>query len=262
MNIKFEIYFLLDDFKRLDDFALLMCQDCNYGNVNDWFGAFRGGLYGFYSRLDGVRTHYYNIHAWLPMQRSPYEVEYHLTSIFFNMDSAVECLVFSLNALGNAINSNLFRDISNEKELKQIKPNDMIGDTSNKNSRLPLIGYKDYFNNALTYWQENSKLLSVITDHHDVSKHRESIFIGGMTRQDVPKDFFESLGVTDKFTQAMFHPMAEIILQDDPKRHRLNESKHISKSNLLLENLACDFCNFINKTGEIIYKDATNNIKF
>ena len=40
----------------LDDFALLATQDYNLGKKNDWFGHFRGGLYGHYSRLTGAST--------------------------------------------------------------------------------------------------------------------------------------------------------------------------------------------------------------
>jgi hypothetical protein len=262
MNNMFDLTFNFDNYKRLDNFALLMCQDYNYGNSKNWFGAFRGGLYGFYSRISGVETHYHNVHAWLPKIRSPHEVEYHLSSIFFNMDSSVECLIYSLNALGNAIDSKSFRDISTASGIRQIKPNDMIGNSKKEDSQLPLIGYKKYFQNVQTHWQNSKKLLSIIIEQHDVSKHRETIFIGGMTRLDTPNGFFESLGITDIFSQAMLRPMAEIILQNEPKIHRLNanENESSTKKHLLLENLATDFCNFINKTGELIYKDSTDNI--
>ena len=83
----FRLHFDLDDSKRLDRFALLACQAYNFSNVSDWFGAFRGGLYGFYARIHGVVTHYYAVHAWMPKPRMPAETDYHLASIFFNMNS-------------------------------------------------------------------------------------------------------------------------------------------------------------------------------
>ena len=42
----------LDD---LDQFSLLACQAYNFGNTTDWFGNFRGGLYGFV----GIRLDHY-----------------------------------------------------------------------------------------------------------------------------------------------------------------------------------------------------------
>src|SRR5438552_7832368 len=86
--------------EKLDQFALLASQDYNFGNATDWFGCFRGGLYGAYARLRAVQKHYFEVHAWLPVPRVLAHAEYHLSSIFFNMDSALECLAFAINALG------------------------------------------------------------------------------------------------------------------------------------------------------------------
>ena len=41
---EFHLNFDLQAFHELDEFSLLARQDYNYGNKNDWFGAFRGGL--------------------------------------------------------------------------------------------------------------------------------------------------------------------------------------------------------------------------
>jgi hypothetical protein len=118
--IDFDLPFDLSNYKYLDQFALLACQSYNLGNSNDWFGNFRGGLYGFYARIYGLITHYKTVHAWLSSPRVPMEIEYHLASIFFSMDSAIECLTFAINALGFAAAPRAFRDVSNEKALKQI----------------------------------------------------------------------------------------------------------------------------------------------
>lgn len=40
---KFELAFDIESFNELDTkIALLACQDYNFGNEGDWFGAFRG----------------------------------------------------------------------------------------------------------------------------------------------------------------------------------------------------------------------------
>jgi hypothetical protein len=70
-------------FKRLDEHALIASQDYNYSNESDWFGTFRGGLYGMYSRLFAVQRHYYDVHAWTIHPRVLADAEYHLSVIFF-----------------------------------------------------------------------------------------------------------------------------------------------------------------------------------
>src|SRR5215813_960072 len=49
----FAVHFDSEPFESLDQLALLACQDYNLGGESDWFGEFRGGLYGFYARLYG-----------------------------------------------------------------------------------------------------------------------------------------------------------------------------------------------------------------
>ncbi len=121
----FNLEFDLQAFEELDRFAPLACQKYNYGNDNDWFSAFRGGLYGFYARIYGIQTHYHDVHAWMPKVHSPTETEYHLASLFFNMDSSVECITFALNALGFAANPGSFRDVTNARELSDISRYDL-----------------------------------------------------------------------------------------------------------------------------------------
>ena len=116
----FSLKFDMQPFEELDQFALLACQKYNYGNNNNWFGVFRGGLYGFYARIHGVKTHYFAVHSWMPRPRMPSETEYHIASIFFNMDSSIECIAFALNALGFGTSTNdLFRDVTKAKELRK-----------------------------------------------------------------------------------------------------------------------------------------------
>lgn len=250
----FDLPFDLSNYEQLDQFALLACQSYNLGNSNDWFGAFRGGLYGFYARIHGIVTHYLTVHAWLPTPRVPIETEYHLASIFFNMDSAIECITFALNALGYAVAPHVFRDISNENALKQIIPKNILDESS--------AGYKLFFPTLQSHWQANRKLLSIIVEQHDVSKHRETIFTGGMARLDPPPGFYETLGIgDDPSTRSMFWPMAEIILRQNPKSARSGRKPQEATNSILLETVASDFSLFINKSGACALQDAKTHIK-
>ena len=94
---EYSVEFDLASFEMLDELALLARQDYNLGGAGDWFSEFRGGLNGFYSRIYGVKRQYLEVHEWIPRARLPVETEYHLASILFHMDSALECLTFGLN---------------------------------------------------------------------------------------------------------------------------------------------------------------------
>ncbi len=258
----FLLPFDLSDYGLLDQFAQLACQSYNLGNRADWFGSFRGGLYGFHARIHGLITHYLNVHEWLPAPRIPSETEYHLASIFFNMDSAIECLTFALSSLGYAAAPEAFRDMSSEKALMQISPKDIIGEPSAKLPRPPISGYKLFFPKFQAHWQAHSDLLSTIIEQHDVSKHRETIFEGGMSRLDPPPGFYEALGIgDDRAEQSMYWPMAEIILRKNPKSVRGGRRPQEAADSVLLETVASDFCLFINKSGECAFQDAEAHIK-
>lgn len=258
MNREYMIAFNIDaPCKELDKFALLACQGYNLGNSTDWFGSFRGGLFAFHWRVFGVNRHFQEVHAWVPRPRNLAEAEYHLASIFFHMDSALECFVFALNALGNSAAPNDFRDITSESALRQIAPSDITGTAK----RPPLPGYRAFFPTLQAEWNTQATLLAIIVDQHDVSKHRETIFVGGQMRMYRPPGFFENLGIQNNPTaQAFFSPMGEIILKRDPKRPRARRGAQQQSSQVLLEDICNDFCAFINRSCELALADAKANI--
>lgn len=253
----FEINFDSTSLKELDQFALLACQEYNYGNSTDWFGSFRGGLYGLYSRLNAAQKHYYEVHAWIPLPRKLADAEYHLASLFFFMDSAIECMTFALNALGNCVSATEFRDVTDERSLRKIRPNDILGDTKNK----PLIGYGNFFPSLQAHWQKNSSLIQQVLDQHDVSKHRETIFKGGKVRSDAPPGFYKSIGIDiDDKAILLFHPFEEINLHPDPKSPRVSRIPTPLADQLHLEPLANAFCDFMNESAQLAITDAKANI--
>lgn len=257
----FTINFDLEKFKQLDEFALLVDQEYNLGNRGDWLMNFRGGLYGFYSRLHGIKAHYEIAHTWLPTLRSPTETEYHLSSILFNMDSAVECLTYALNALGYAVAINSFRDVSDARELKKINPKDIIGDNSASPPRPSLDGYAKFFPKLASLWQSKSTMLNRIFELHDVSKHRQTISVGGRLRSDPPPGFYESLGIlNNSILRILFAPSAEIILQNDPKTPWAKKIPEPAEGQVLLEEMAAEFVVFIHDTGDIAIDEAKANI--
>ena len=256
----FTLKFDLQPLKELDQLALLACQKYNYGNESDWFNAFRGGLYGSIARIHGVVKHYFDIHAWLPKAWSTTENEYHIASIFFNMDSTVECFTFSLNAFGYGVDPLSFRDLTDHQQLKKINPQNIIG-RSELDSTNIVVGYNKIFSTVQKHWMENRNLLEIITEQHDVSKHRETIFSGGNMRNDPPEGFYEMLGIgSDPTDRSMLKPMAEIILRSDPKTPHVNRISQSKESQLLLEDIVNQFRNFFVITVKSALEDAKRNI--
>jgi hypothetical protein len=264
MSTEYTLAFDLSSYEALDGFALLADQKYNLGDRGDWFNHFRGGLYGLYARVLGVQINYHAVHSWalpVPFMDSIQRAEYHLSSILFNMDSAIECMVFALNALGYIKGSTQFLDVTNEQKLKKISPQNILGKPSQK-WWYGLKGYDTYFPSLKSYWHQNRDLILTIFEQHDVSKHRQAIFTGGKMRNDPPLGFFEKLGIeSDEVRKSFVSPWEEIILTPQPKtpwrQRQPKEYKDIDK----LENIAERFCTFINMCGVKALEDAKSNIK-
>ena len=261
---RFKLSFDITPLGSLDEFGLLATQEYNLGDAGNWFYYFRSGIQGLDARLYGVALHFYEVHAWRPRIRTHTETEYHLSSIFFNMDSAIECFVFAMNALGAAAEPNLFLDVSDYGKLTRIAPANILGkwDNSGTQTRAPFPGYEKYFPELQKYWQNQREFLDLITEQHDVSKHRSRILAGGSIRKDPPPGFFERLGITDdRSLRHGFHPMEEIILDAEPKAP-VTKRKSIPFEQIAnLESLADAFRRFINESCVKALSDATSNIK-
>lgn len=243
-------------FSSLDQYALLASQDHNYGNSSDWFGTFRGGLYGMYSRLHAVMQHYYDVHAWKLEPRILANAEYHLSVIFFGMDSAIECLTFALNALGNAIEPSLFHDVTDDRAIRKVSPSDILG----RSKKRPLPGYAKYFPELQTHWQSEIFLIDTIMTQHDVSKHRQTIFRGGQSRNDPPPGFYEAAGVADDKLKILLAPMKEIRLGRDPKAPQIARMPTPHSDRLTVESICESFAVFFNKSGHLALSDARTHI--
>ena len=253
----FWLPFELEAATDLDNFALLARQDYNLGGSGGWFSCFRGGLYGFYARLHGVKVHFHEVHAWRPSIRSPTETEFLVASVLFNMDSAMECFVFALNALGNAVNPGDFMDVTNAKALRQVNPLNITGGDAIP----PVPGYLQYFPALQRHWQSHQSLLKAITEQHDVSKHRQTIYSGGKVRGDPPQGFFESLGVPeDAPGRILLHPQEEILLLPDAKTPPAERKVSKHGDALKFEALTNSYCEFINTSCVLALEDARSQI--
>jgi hypothetical protein len=245
----------------LDTFALRACQDDNFGNANDWFGTFRGGLFGFDARIFGIKTHFRLVHSWVPEVRHPTETEYHIASLFFGMDSAIECFVFMLNALGHAAMPSGFWDVADSSTLTKVAPKDILGP---RDSQKPVrSGYSALFPNLQAHWISNRELVFTLMDLHDVSKHRQTIYTGGQLRLDPPpQGFFESFGVqNDTIKQMLLTPHSKILVKSDPKGQKANPTPTTYYDRPVVETLVENFRSFIEQSCILARDEARANIK-
>jgi len=241
----------------LDQFALTVNQPYNFGNAGNWFFSFRGGLYGVMSRLRGLQQHSLSLHEWR-MNTTVQTHEHDIAVMLFCMDSAIECFVFMLNALGQAVDKSLFRDVTSEKTLQRINPDDILG-----SKRDALAGYAKYFPTLQAAWQSQRGLFAAIFENHAVTKHRQQAGVTGKGRTDAPVGFFDSMGIPDDpLSQGIhgpFHPMLEVWL---PKRPKLPiDQRPIEQDGLTtLESTEKEFYTLITNSFRWTVEDARKTI--
>ena len=242
-------------FEELDKFALLACQKYNLGNPGDWFGAFRGGIYGAKARLLGVSRHFQEAHSWKLVPWSSREAEYHVASILFNMDSAMECVLFGTNAFGYAVQPALFRNVADAQELRKVEPRDVL------NGRVR--GYERVFPTLTSHWNAHEDLITTIVDQHDVSKHRQTILSGGQMapKEDAPPGHLDAVGKLRILgAEHICMPMVEHHLRPEPKQPRAGREPTAYEDRVVLEDVGSHFVDFMNASAVILLKDATTNI--
>jgi hypothetical protein len=253
----FNLTFDPQSFAELDAFATLAARDTNYGDKTHWELEYRGGHTGLYYRMKAVVRHYYELHAWLPIARHPVDVEYHLSSILFGMDSAIECCTFMLSALGHGVAPTKFRDVSDSRSVAQIRPRDILGDLRRTPPIAPQAGFREFFPSVVELWQAKAALIALIMDNHDVSKHRQAVFRGGQYRNDAPPGFFAAAGADDDAVLRLFYtPIAETILFRDPKVPSNERTPTPLEDVVYLEDIVPEFTAFLISTGTRALADA------
>lgn len=216
-----------------------------------WLFYFRRGMQGVFGRLYGAAVHFNRLHSWFPPRLPMAEADYNLANALFNMDSAMECLVFSMNALGNGKDSAAFHDVTAEAALRRISPANIIGPN-------PLSGYRSHFPNVQDFWNANVDLIGAVTEYHDVTKHRHAEAGSGQFRLDAPDGFFESLGMDpDELTRARMAPSSVIILGPEAKKPLAARTQNWETSPLsTLDEVMSRFKPFIEGSLQQLVHDA------
>lgn len=242
----------------LDNLVLELKNRKKLSADKDWFLEFRGGLHGFHARIYGISNHFEVMHSWLPKKRGITEHEYHTANLLFNMDSALECFVFMLNALGFAISPSHFHNVSNKDTLRKIKTTDITGLPTKVPPEEPGVeGYRMFFPTVQKIWLRQFELIRRVVDQHDVSKHRKAIFGNGKYQTHAPLGFWRELGFEEEPPNAVnFWPIEEILLHPSPK---LPLSKRLQQlERVTLESMTEEFVQLVNNSSAAAYKDVSS----
>lgn len=256
---KYHLDFGIEPLTQIDDLALLAAQTYNMGDHGRWFLCFRQGCQGFHVRLFAVETHYEQLHAWQLRCRWHLEPEYHLASIVFGMDSALECLLYAMNAFGYGVQPEEFVDITTDKGLRSIAPWLILGSSS----RPPHPAFEKHYPNVVSVWRRYRDVIEEVQRQHDVSKHRSSTYRGGHYRNDPPPGFYSALGLPDDYPHRFdFAPMAEVILDSDLKRPVSAPRDNVKYEDLrTLEDLCHDFAMLVDQACTAWLTDAGQMVK-
>jgi hypothetical protein len=167
--------------------------------------------------------------------------------------------IFMLNALGQAVDKSGFRDVSSEKALRRIGPDDILGGAN----RTELSGYAKLFPALQSLWKNNTDLLRLIFENHDVTKHRHQAMSGGKVRLDPPMGFYEALGIpNDPVARAMYGPMPPQEHVDIPRRPKLPTGQRPATRSewTQLESVEKDFIPFLSMSFCLALQDARRTI--
>jgi hypothetical protein len=236
---------------ELDDVA--HAASLRFGNDGNWFLSFRLATYAVLARQRGADTSHRLLTQWLPgLPLTDHEQE--LAVCCFCMDSAIECWVFALNALGYGVLPASFLDIRDEGALRRISIENVIG-------KRPIEGWTELYPSVSQLWKAGEDRLRLIMNNHDVSKHRHSNFWGGTLRNDPPEELLQSFGLSSA-AQLPFHstPMKSILVPKEPKLALENHPKDLAQWRDLSD-VKTEFDDLMVKTAACALEDARASIK-
>jgi hypothetical protein len=238
----------------IDDFAYSACQSQNFGDRGKWFLAFRLATSGFITRRAGAEAAFRTLTEWLPgMPLRNHEHE--LALCLFNMDSALECWVFALNAIGYGVRPTAFLDMTSDSQLKRISPDNIFGKPTNR-----VAGYDVVFPTVAAVWRARESMIRIIIDNHDVSKHRYANFWGGQMRSDPPPEILHALGVASASQLPLpMVPMQQVLLPREPKLAFQNRSGDLAHW-IDLVDLKKEFDAVMDHTTEVVLSDLRTNV--
>jgi hypothetical protein len=227
--------------ERLRKYGHSLGHDEVFGNKTLWLTTFQLAIEGVQARVWAVETHVPQMF----MPQGVLEHEYLLASAIFGMESAMECFVFALNALGNAKDPAAFLDVTSDKALQPVGPGNIIG---SGNQVRP--GYARYFPSLSAHWCANTIFIRFLVDQQAASKHRMATVGGGASDSSIPAGDLAALNMIQ---------FSRINLLLKPKEPLLTADPH--EPVIDFEVLLRHWSTFIHESIVLAVNDAVANIK-
>ena len=190
ISLNFEEAYTIGE--RLWEFGRVLQDDASYAKSPNWVLTYRYAIRGMLARIITVDRDYRGLNEPGIGTGPPEEMvtqnarnwwnavwESYAGTLFFAMDSSLECFAYALNALGYLVSAREFLDITVDEKLRRITPANLLD--------LPVKGYVGqsayqgclkWFPRICGHWSANRTLLTQIIEYHDATKHRHSVVVG------------------------------------------------------------------------------------
>ncbi|QVL32992.1 hypothetical protein KIH39_03490 [Telmatocola sphagniphila] len=177
---------------QLFAFGRVLHFDKKYKKVDNWILTYRYAIRGMLARILSVDRNFENLSEFGVGTTPPLNIQTSLSSndwnivwesyaatLFFGMDSSLECFAHALNALGFLRRPSEFIDITDPAKLKRINPLNLFDPPSRNNEKFSIHRFcSRMFPKICSHWSKNNLLLSTIIEYHDATKHRHSVVLG------------------------------------------------------------------------------------
>ncbi len=167
-------------------------DDPRYAKPPNWVLTYRYAVRGMLGRLITVDRDYRNLNE-LGSGTAPVAEmttqnarnwwnavwESYAGTLFFAMDSSLECFAHAVNALGYLLRPAEFLDITADERLRWITPAKLFEPPANGNAaHSAYAACLKCFPRICGHWTANRPFLAKIIEYHDATKHRHSVVIG------------------------------------------------------------------------------------
>jgi hypothetical protein len=216
-------------------------DDLRYAKPPNWVLTYRSAIRGMLARIITVDRDYQSLNEpgngtatdedmATQINRNWWNAvwESYAGTLFFAMDSSLECFAHAVNALGYLLSPSEFLDITADEKLRRITPSNLFDPPSNGNAgHSGYPGCLKWFPRICGHWSANRPLLAQIIEYHDATKHRHSVVVGqawegyaGVSRGHFLKQAPKQAMCNVVFTGSMVPPNQDYSLQSMAMAYR------------------------------------------
>lgn len=176
---------------RLFDYGHALHHEARFVKPDNWVLTYRYSIRAMLGRVMGIDREYRTLgrltHRDPPPSNTMSRHEANIMNaawesfagtLFFGMDSSIECFAHAVNALGYLHSRADFIDITCPIALRQITPANLF-DAEKKGKKHSVYEHcATLFPRLCGHWSSHLPLVELIFEYHDATKHRHSVVVG------------------------------------------------------------------------------------